>query len=147
MCKFLTIPKVFGDAVSGPGRSRAVHRVTENRAGRLLYNGKCSNFPGFQRFSGMLIPVPVLSVRGMRPPLESIANPMGLPSFSAAFLLGDWQDPAGRHGRSSTCPRAPPFAVYRKMLEFPTISRFSGMLFPGPAVSPGGAPPGCWEKL
>ena len=92
-------------------RSRAVHRVAENRAGRLLHNGKCSNSQRFQRFSGMLIPVPVLSVRGMRPPLESIANPMGLPSFSAAFCLGIGRIQQGAMGGP------PPARGHRRLLH------------------------------
>ena len=52
----------------------------------------------------------------------------GFTKLFCSVLLGDWQDPAGRHGRSFACPQAPPFAAQREMLKFPRISRFSEML-------------------
>ena len=69
------------------------------------------------------------------------------PKLFCIVLLRGLQDQAGCHGLSSACPRAVPFAVYRKMLKFPTFLKDSGQAVRWSSGLIGRRPAGLFKKI
>ena len=84
------------------------------------------SFPSFLKVFGQAVrsPGPLRPVHA--PAAGSQRESLRKSMLFCSVLLRDLQDPAGSHGLSPACPRALPFAAYRKMLKFPTILKVFG---------------------